>query len=190
MEKLTSFTSFFRDKIILSLFLLAVGLSFILWGLWSLNHFQSDNYSQLEIIDDSKSQIYVSIAGCIKKPGLYEIDFDTRLYHLVELAGGFTTQANDSYIEQHLNLASLLTDGQTIYIPSEKNNNFGINQELKNNYSINSASIDRLEELEGIGQSRATKIIENRPFMNIQELVDKKIIPNSVFENIKNKLIL
>ena len=66
-------------------------------------------------------EIKIYIRGEITSPGLYKIDADTRLYELMEIAGGATENAD----MDKLNLAAILTDGTTINIPamgSEKEN--------------------------------------------------------------------
>ena len=54
---------------------------------------------------------------------------------------------------------------------------------------INSASIDELKALQGIGDKRAADIIKGRPYKGKDELVQKKIIPENVYEGIKDKVI-
>src|SRR3989304_2203822 len=54
--------------------------------------------------------------------------------------------------------------------------------------NINSASKSVLEDLNGIGPVYAQKIIEQRPYSNIEELVSKKVIPKSTYEKIKNEI--
>lgn len=56
--------------------------------------------------------------------------------------------------------------------------------------NINSASKEELESLVGIGPKYAQKIIEQRPYSNINELTDRKIIPVSTFNKIKDKIII
>ncbi|QJR14444.1 ComEA family DNA-binding protein [Usitatibacter palustris] len=54
---------------------------------------------------------------------------------------------------------------------------------------INSASAKELATLPGIGEARATAIVKGRPYKGKNELADKKIIPESVYEGIKDKII-
>lgn len=54
---------------------------------------------------------------------------------------------------------------------------------------INSGSIEQLRALPGIHHSYAKKIIDGRPYQKKQELVSRKIIPESVFEKIKDRII-
>src|SRR5689334_2343525 len=54
---------------------------------------------------------------------------------------------------------------------------------------INSGSIEQLRALPGIHYRYAEKIIAGRPYQKKQELVSRKIIPESVFEKIKDRII-
>jgi DNA uptake protein ComE-like DNA-binding protein len=55
--------------------------------------------------------------------------------------------------------------------------------------NINSASVGELDMLPGIGKATADKIIGNRPYGSIDELVGKKIVGEKVFEEIKEKIV-
>lgn len=54
---------------------------------------------------------------------------------------------------------------------------------------INRAKADELMTLKGIGEARAAAIIKGRPYARKDELVQKKIIPESVYNDIKEKII-
>jgi DNA uptake protein ComE-like DNA-binding protein len=54
---------------------------------------------------------------------------------------------------------------------------------------INSASEKELATLKGIGEARAKAIVKGRPYHGKNELVDKKIIPESVYNDIKDQII-
>ena len=54
---------------------------------------------------------------------------------------------------------------------------------------INRAKPDQLMTLEGIGDARAKAIVKGRPYKGKDELVDKNIIPQAVYDKIKDKII-
>jgi DNA uptake protein ComE-like DNA-binding protein len=54
---------------------------------------------------------------------------------------------------------------------------------------INRAKADELMTLKGIGEARAAAIIKGRPYARKDELVQKKIIPESVYNDIKDQIV-
>jgi DNA uptake protein ComE-like DNA-binding protein len=54
---------------------------------------------------------------------------------------------------------------------------------------INSASEAELDALPGIGKSRATAIIKNRPYSGKDDLLSRHVLPPNVYNGIKDKII-
>lgn len=54
---------------------------------------------------------------------------------------------------------------------------------------INSASVDELKALKGIGDAYAKKIVDNRPYKRKDELTRKKVIPQATYDGIKDQII-
>lgn len=119
--------------------------------------------------NNQNSKIYVYICGCVKKPGVYPCAEGTRVYEIIDMAGGLTEEA---YV-QALNLADIVEDKDKIYIPDMESfqnqenlsdNSIDIKDSSKKSslININTASLSELITLPGIGESRARDIIEYR----------------------------
>lgn len=54
---------------------------------------------------------------------------------------------------------------------------------------INSATADQLDALKGVGKARAAAIVKGRPYKGKDELVQKGIVPQNVYDDIKDKII-
>ncbi len=119
--------------------------------------------------ENQNSKIYVYICGCVKNPGVYPCVEGTRVYEIIDMAGGLTEEA---YV-QALNLADIVQDKDKIDVPDMES--FQNQENLSNNsidiessstkstlININTASLSELTTLPGIGESRAKDIIEYR----------------------------
>lgn len=144
--------------------------------------------------------ITVDVRGEVGEPGLYEVAADTRVGEVVALAGGFTKMADGEYTQRELNLAQLLSDGDKLYIPSkderqkerEMNNleKVTIGEEKVGKVSVNTATLNELDELPGIGEKRAQDIIAGRPYTSVMDLVNQNIISETVFEALAERISL
>ncbi len=54
---------------------------------------------------------------------------------------------------------------------------------------INTATADQLKALHGIGYAKSRKIIEGRPYTRKDELVQKKVIPQTTYDKIKDQIV-
>jgi competence protein ComEA len=157
--------------------------------------------------------ITVDISGAVIKSGVYEVSSSARLNDVIEKAGGLSDQADIGYFERTFNRARFLSDQEKIYIPSYLDVQLGMVSQSSlaiqpeygypkqtNNYpqtenvsieqsiftNINTASEEELDELPGIGIVTAEKIISNRPYGSVSELLERKIVKSNVYEQIKN----
>jgi len=136
------------------------------------------------------SEITVDIDGAVVLPGLYKLVADSRVNDAILAAGGLVEDADRSRI----NLAAKVVDGQKIYIASEDEvsvaNTGLVAGDLTAQISINSASVSELDKLPGVGPVTAGKIVASRPYSSLEELVTKKAVSRSVFEKIKDMVVL
>lgn len=111
----------------------------------------------------------------------------SRIGDAIAAAGGFAKDANPLFVAHQLNGAAALSDEQKIYIPTTeeaqeerlKGGETSISSSGVTGISINSASIDMLQELPGIGEKRAKDIVDNRPYASVSELIEKAGLPSS-----------
>lgn len=160
----------------------------------------ADSNQQIESGEEEK--IFVYIIGAVNKPGIVEAKVNSRLYEIVELAGGFTENADETAI----NLASTLRDEEKIIVPYKESSNKEkeiekINQLYNTNVNkttdkinINTATVEQLQTLSGIGKSTAEKIVnyrkENSKFEKIEDIKNVSGIGEAKFNSIKDKIVV
>ena len=132
-------------------------------------------------------QIMVHVDGAVARPAVYKLGADARVDDAIKAAGGMTGDADT----RQVNLAAKLVDGQKVYIPSvgeisKSSESIGSIEGIGSLISINSASAEELDKLPGIGPVTAQKIIGNRPYISVEELLSKKVVSNPVYEKIKD----
>ncbi|KRN54496.1 helix-hairpin-helix domain-containing protein [Carnobacterium divergens] len=175
-----------------------------------LEESRSKEEQQLEKEESSKKKepspekLVVDIKGAVKNPGVYGVTSDMRLIDAINLAGGFTGEADQS----QMNLALRLTDQLMIYVPKngeeltmeqslkqpvksgEKVNEEVASKGLKVN--LNTASVAELQTLAGVGLKKAEDIIryreENGSFQQIEELTKVSGIGEKTYEALKEQL--
>lgn len=140
---------------------------------------------------DSAAVCYVYVCGQVHQPGVYVLEEGQRIFEAVEMAGGFTEEAAEGY----LNLAAPVTDGMKLLVPDESQAAEGI-QALGDGESgkinLNTAAREELMTLPGIGQSRAEDIIRYREahggFARIEDIMKVSGIKEAAFEKIKDQI--
>lgn len=170
-------------------------ISLILYLYDSGSNSEPADTMQGKVLSEVTSRIVVDIAGAVENPGVYEVTSGARLKDILIQAGGLSANAERDYISRNYNLAKLITDQEKIYIPSYAELSNGIFAEPQRfldytssveQININTATVEELDTLAGIGKVTAQKIVQNRPYKSIEELVSKKIVKKNVYENIKN----
>jgi general secretion pathway protein K len=144
-----------------------------------------------EEIPEEEEEITIHIIGEVKYPGIVILKTGQRIIDAIDAAGGETEEADLNKI----NLAQLLSDGDKIYVPSINDNEI---EEYKDTTSrsstvnINTATLEELTSLPGIGESTAQRIIDyrkqNGKFKTIDDLKNVSGIGEGKFNNLKEKI--
>lgn len=137
--------------------------------------------------------IVVAISGAVHFPGVYELVAGSRVVDVIQRAGGFSQGADSVYVAQNINGAEYVLDQQKLYIPFalERAVRSGavshqVEESLTQHVSINTATVDQLQELSGIGEKRAETIVAERPYTATDDLVSKGIISESLYDELKS----
>ena len=143
----------------------------------------------------SQNLIAVDIEGEVVHPGVYKLKQSSLIQDGLIASGGFTSLADRDWIAKNINLALKISDGQKIYIPKlgetiNSASNVLSTSDLKPGLiNINTASEGELNSLPAVGSVTSAKIIDNRPYSAINDLLDKSVITSHVFDQIKDKII-
>ena len=151
-----------------------------------------------EQINNTEGYIYIQISGAIKNPQVAKLKKGSRVFELIEVAGGFTPDASNAYVNKVLNLARILADGEKLYIPFSLEE---LEQDFTTKYitidstanlivNINTATKQQLTTLPQIGDSTADKIIayrtKNGAFKSIEDIKNVDGIGDKTFEELKD----
>lgn len=139
------------------------------------------------------SLIQVHVVGQVNLPGVYSLPEGANVQDAIDAAQGPTELAQQDL----LNLASTLTDGQRVYIPSKDEAQVDLDSDqrslgvtLDSLININTASQEELDTLPGIGSVRAKAIIayrtQNGFFMTIDDLLKVEGIGETTFNELKD----
>ncbi len=150
--------------------------------------------------------IVVYVCGAVPEPGVYELPGGSRVDDAVKAAGGFSEDADRTYT----NLAAVLQDGIKLQIPTteevtqlkEQGATPGFETEAGSStgqdvgkpglVNINTASMEELKTLPGIGDGIARKIIdyrsENGSFKSIEDIMKVSGIKDKLFSKIRDQI--
>ena len=177
---------------------------------------EENNEKEISKIESIKYNI--DIKGAVKKPGVYQLDSNLTVNDAIKIAGGLTNEADTSiinlakkitdemviivYTKEEVKKSNIV---DTVIKVVEKEcicpnieNDGCLNNEITDNITnkeesslvnINTASIEELQTLSGIGESKAKKIVEYREkngnFKNIEDIKNVEGIGESLYETIK-----
>lgn len=160
--------------------------------------FSSDNQqaSVAGIVAEADVMTLVDVEGAVVHPGVYRMPQGSRVDDAITAAGGLSNDADNEAIATSINRAAKLSDGAKLYIPKRGQSGDTVDptqssqRPLSTFLHINTASQSELETLSGVGPVTAEKIIGGRPYMRLEELVEKKAMSQSLFEKLKSQLTL
>lgn len=151
--------------------------------------------------EEIQAEIFVDVCGAVANPGVYEMDADSRVFQVIEAAGGFLPEAASASVNQ----AQPVSDGQQIYVPTQEEveegtmpaviqqtETAGDSDMAEGVVNINTADADILKSLSGIGDAKAQAILAYREeygaFSAIEEIMQVPGIKESTFSAIKDKI--
>lgn len=161
----------------------------------------SSDSGDAEAATDEAETIVVDVSGAVVSPGVYELADGARVFDAIEAAGGLSGDADVST----LNRASKVSDGMKITVPSQgKQASSGSGDTAGTASSsqaaaqtsclvnINTATVDELQALSGVGPSTAQAIVEDREknglFASVEDLMRVSGIGEKKFAKIKDSI--
>lgn len=155
-------------------------------------------------VEEPKKKLTVDLKGCVKKPGVYELEEGAIINDLIKKAGGLKTNGTT----ENINLSKKLKNEDMIVVLSKeelkkekkerqetaKNTdektslNPSVIPSNKTKVALNSATKEELMTINGIGEAKAISIIEYReksPFTKIEDILNVSGIGEALFEKIK-----
>jgi len=176
-----------------------------------------ENGSEIESKEDP-CPVLVDISGAVAMPGVYCFADGASVIDAVKRANGFTQDAGFKYISMKMNLSSVMKDNSKVYIPFESDYDcnllaFSLPKEVVDIVvppqesdddseeeddstqeggciSINNATLQELETLNGVGPSTAQKIIDGRPYTKIEDLLNVSGIGEATLNKFKDSICL
>lgn len=147
---------------------------------------------------------YVDVKGEVLRPGVYEFSCESRIQEVIKKAGGFTEEADETKI----NLAQKITDQMQIIVPNvqskqegsvtEENSGKGsstnpnVSNSKQGTININTATLEELQTIKGIGKKKAEAILQYRKehgaFRIKEDLLQVKGIGKKALEAIESQV--
>lgn len=149
-----------------------------------------------EVSTTQETVIFVDIKGAVKNPGVYQMKVGDRVKDALDAAGGLTDEADS----QKVNLAKRLEDQMVIVVPKVGEEAEEIpagatsKEEAKEGkVNINTATVEELKTLKGVGEKKAEAIIEyrkkNGSFQTKEDLMKVRGIGKKLFESFQERIV-
>ena len=149
-----------------------------------------------EVSTTQETVIFVDIKGAVKNPGVYQMKVGDRVKDALDAAGGLTAEADS----QKVNLAKRLEDQMVIVVPKvgEEAEEIPAGETRKEatkegKVNINTATVEELKTLKGVGEKKAEAIIEyrkkNGSFQTKEDLMKVRGIGKKLFESFQERIV-
>ena len=149
-----------------------------------------------EVSTTQETVIFVDIKGEVKKPGVYQMKVGDRVKDAIEAAGGMTAEADS----QKVNLAQRVEDQMVIVVPKVGEESEAIpagatskEASKEGKVNINTATVEELKTLKGVGEKKAEAIIEyrkkNGSFKTKEDLMKVRGIGKKLFESFEERIV-
>jgi len=139
--------------------------------------------------------LVVEIVGAVHRPGVFRLPPGSRIGDLVAAAGGYGSRVDIERAGHDLNLAAMLRDGDQIRVPSRDDTGRGTPASTAGTpaatapIDLNTATVEQLDGLPGIGPVTAAKILASRqaqPFAAVADLRTRKLVGEKTFAQLKD----
>ena len=167
-----------QSLVIISVFILLMTLFYIFKTVSFDDVVEVQALSEEDSLASEDGYVVIHISGEVNKSGYFKVPNDWTVGMLLNYVG-LGEDANISMLE----LEALVEDGYTYNVT---NKSYG---EVSNKININTASIEELKTLKGIGDSIANKIIlyrQHTPFKSIEDIKNVDGIGDALYEKIKD----
>ena len=149
-----------------------------------------------EVSTTQETVIFVDIKGAVKNPGVYQMKVGDRVKDALDAAGGLTEEADS----QKVNLAKRLEDQMVIVVPKVGEEAEAIpagvtskETSKEGKVNINTATVEELKTLKGVGEKKAEAIIEyrkkNGSFKTKEDLMKVRGIGKKLFESFEERIV-
>lgn len=149
-----------------------------------------------EVSTTQETVIFVDIKGAVKNPGVYQMKVGDRVKDALDAAGGLTAEADS----QKVNLAQRVEDQMVIVVPKvgEESEEIPTGETRKEatkegKVNINTATVEELKTLKGVGEKKAEAIIEyrkkNGSFQTKEDLMKVRGIGKKLFESFQERIV-
>lgn len=149
-----------------------------------------------EVSTTQETVIFVDIKGAVKNPGVYQMKPGDRVKDALDAAGGLTDEADS----QKVNLAKRLEDQMVIVVPKVGEEATEIpagvtskEASKEGKVNINTATVEELKTLKGVGEKKAEAIIEyrkkNGSFQTKEDLMKVRGIGKKLFESFQERIV-